>query len=164
MKAKLEIDQKIIKITNKIQEKFPELNKYILEMPQCNSDNEQVNLKNLTDYYLSLEDIVSEYSKTHAVKSNYADLQIYPALEDIYEQLKEETEIDSEDITKKKIVDETTGGNNVKLSDEYALGSDLDVPGSELDDQQESVGSEDEENNYYSLGGDNHNDLEEDNG
>jgi len=33
-----------------------------------------------------------------------------------------------------------------------------------LDDQQESVGSEDEENNYYSLGGDAHNDLEEDNG
>jgi hypothetical protein len=40
-------------------------------------------------------------------------------------------------------------------------GADLDA-GSELDDQQENVGSEDEENNYYSLGGDNHNDLEED--
>ncbi len=37
----------------------------------------------------------------------------------------------------------------------------LDVPGSELDDEQQSVGSEDEENNYWSLGGDNHNDLEE---
>ncbi|WP_322550058.1 hypothetical protein [Flavobacterium psychraquaticum] len=47
---------------------------------------------------------------------------------------------------------------------ENRMGSDLDVPGSELDDQQESVGSEDEENNYYSLGGDNHNDLEEDKG
>ncbi|MFT6855402.1 MAG: hypothetical protein ACJA0X_001376 [Cyclobacteriaceae bacterium] len=32
-------------------------------------------------------------------------------------------------------------------------GDDLDVPRSELDDQRESVGSEDEENNYYSLGG-----------
>ena len=41
-------------------------------------------------------------------------------------------------------------------------GADLDVPGSELDDQQENVGSEDEENNYYSLGVDNHNDLDED--
>jgi hypothetical protein len=40
-------------------------------------------------------------------------------------------------------------------------GADLDVPGSELDDQQENVGSEDE-NNYYSIGGDNHNDLDED--
>lgn len=35
-------------------------------------------------------------------------------------------------------------------------GSDLDVPGSELDDAQEEIGSEDEENNLYSLGGDNH--------
>ena len=42
--------------------------------------------------------------------------------------------------------------------------TELDVPGSELDDQQESVGSEDEENNYYSIGGDDHNDLEENNG
>jgi len=41
-------------------------------------------------------------------------------------------------------------------------GEDLDVPGSELDDSSESVGSEDEENNSYSLGGDSHNDLEED--
>lgn len=39
---------------------------------------------------------------------------------------------------------------------------DLDVPGSELDDENESIGEEDEENNYYSLGGDNHEDIEED--
>lgn len=33
-------------------------------------------------------------------------------------------------------------------------GSDLDVPGSEEDDFNENLGEEDEENNYYSLGGD----------
>lgn len=43
-------------------------------------------------------------------------------------------------------------------------GKDLDVPGSELDDAAESVGSEDEENNGYSIGGDDHNDLEENKG
>jgi hypothetical protein len=32
--------------------------------------------------------------------------------------------------------------------------------GAELDDKQEEIGSEDEENNYYSIGGDN-NDLED---
>lgn len=42
-------------------------------------------------------------------------------------------------------------------------GDDLDVPGSEADDKDEDIGEEDEENNYYSLGGDAHNDLEEDN-
>ncbi|CAN5686790.1 hypothetical protein BH11BAC1_BH11BAC1_12360 [soil metagenome] len=34
--------------------------------------------------------------------------------------------------------------------------SELDIPGSELDDENESIGSEDEENNFYSLGGDEH--------
>ncbi|MEO8413561.1 MAG: hypothetical protein ABI472_07865 [Ginsengibacter sp.] len=38
---------------------------------------------------------------------------------------------------------------------------DLDIPGSELDDADENIGEEDEENNFYSIGGDNHNDLEE---
>lgn len=43
-------------------------------------------------------------------------------------------------------------------------GSDLDVPGSEADDNYKNVGNEDEENNFYSLGGDGHNNLEEDKG
>ena len=30
-------------------------------------------------------------------------------------------------------------------------GGDLDIPGSELDDAQEEIGSEDEENNGYSM-------------
>ena len=33
--------------------------------------------------------------------------------------------------------------------------SDLDIPGEELDDADENIGEEDEENNDYSLGGDN---------
>ena len=35
-------------------------------------------------------------------------------------------------------------------------GSGLDVPGAENDDEDEEIGEEDEENNEYSLGGDNH--------
>jgi hypothetical protein len=42
------------------------------------------------------------------------------------------------------------------------LDTDLDIPGSELDDDNESIGEEDEENNYYSLGGDRHESQEED--
>ncbi|AYB35758.1 hypothetical protein D4L85_29315 [Chryseolinea soli] len=41
-------------------------------------------------------------------------------------------------------------------------GEDLDIPGVEDDDASERIGSEDEENNSYSLGGDDHEDLEED--
>ena len=52
--------------------------------------------------------------------------------------------------------DETTG--NAKVDDIDADGDklndadDLDVPGSELDDDNEDIGEEDEENNYYSQG------------
>ena len=46
--------------------------------------------------------------------------------------------------------------------DELPEEDDLDVPGSELDEDAEELGEEDEENNYYSLGGDRHENLEED--
>lgn len=42
-----------------------------------------------------------------------------------------------------------------------ALNTGLDVPGEELDDSNEGLGEEDEENNYYSLGGDRQETLEE---
>jgi hypothetical protein len=42
------------------------------------------------------------------------------------------------------------------------INTDLDIPGSELDDDNEKIGEEDEENNYYSLGGDRHESQEED--
>ena len=39
---------------------------------------------------------------------------------------------------------------------------DIDIPGSELDDRNEAIGAEDEENNSYSLGGDDKENLEDD--
>jgi hypothetical protein len=38
--------------------------------------------------------------------------------------------------------------------------NDLDIPGAELDDAQERRGSEDEENNHYSLGTDHNEDVD----
>lgn len=70
-------------------------------------------------------------------------LPIYNEAEDIYNQ---EKEVPFDEIEKKE---------------DKSLDDGLDVPGSELDDADEQIGEEDEENNYYSLGGDNHNDLEE---
>jgi hypothetical protein len=91
---------------------------------------------------------------------------VYPPNEDIYNQLKKEIDINPEDISKKKIPVEinNTSELNQKDFEEDMSGGDLDVPGVDLDDSQEDIGSEDEENNIYSIGGDNHNDLEEDNG
>ena len=88
----------------------------------------------------------------------------YPKDEDIYKQFKEEDEIDPDDITSQKSLNIKPTERNEKDFNEDVSGGDLDVPGSELDDEMEATGDDDEENNYYSLGGDNHNDLEEDKG
>lgn len=87
----------------------------------------------------------------------------YPASDDIYNKSHEEQNIDPENITqlKESIKKMKDGENNEKDFDEDISGDDLDVPGAELDDDNEAIGSEDEENNYYSLGGENHNDLDE---
>ena len=165
-----ELQQKIIDITTKIHEEFPELAKYISEMPENNSEDEKIKSENFGKYYQSLKNLVYQYSQTHdgnvklTINKNakYADLQIYPAEEDIYQQFTKEADINPENILKNKIPIDIEDQTAEKSFDNIMSGGDLDVPGSELDDQQESVGSEDEENNYYSLGGDNHNDLEED--
>ena len=81
----------------------------------------------------------------------------YSASEDIYNQGKEETEINPENISVFKKTEELGMSNEKDFKDDVS-GIDIDVPGSELDDAQEEIGSEDEENNLYSLGGDNHDD------
>jgi hypothetical protein len=91
---------------------------------------------------------------------------LYPASDDIYNKSKQEPNIDPQDISKVKEtteVDNEDTGNQTE-DDDVVSGEDLDIPGAELDDEQEDIGNEDEENNYYSLGGDNHNDLKEDQG
>lgn len=87
----------------------------------------------------------------------------YPENEDIYNKFDIEYDIDPENISKNKesIKIEKNPTWNEKDFNQDQSGKDLDVPGSELDDEQENIGSEDEENNGYSIGGDNHNDLEE---
>ena len=92
-------------------------------------------------------------------KVNLPGYPMYPAGEDIYSRSKEEMDVNPEDITKLKVANELQDVNNEKGFSNDVSGGDLDVPGSELDDVQENVGSEDEENNLYSLGGDNHDEV-----
>ena len=99
-------------------------------------------------------------------KTDFYGYTLYPSNEDIYNHSKIEQDINPEDISKNKVSNETDEPetDNEKDFKEDVSGDDLDIPGSELDDEEENVGSEDEENNYYSLGGDDHNDLDEDKG
>ncbi len=88
----------------------------------------------------------------------------YPASEDIFKNALKEDRIDPDDITSEKSPNMKPGEPNEKSFGDDVSGGDLDIPGSELDDKDEAIGNEDEENNYYSLGGGDHEDLEEDKG
>lgn len=63
MKTERELDTAILEITMKIKEQFPELSKYILEMPVTipNVENPEINRKILQDYYDSLEVLLKDY-------------------------------------------------------------------------------------------------------
>lgn len=114
-----------------------------------------------------LQEGLSETSGQHEdlnekeeMEASFPDYPLYPPSEDIYSNYTREPEIDPEQPSRLK--EPMTGGeliNQLDFNKEFS-GEDLDVPGAELDDEQERIGSEDEENNYYSLGGDNHDDLD----
>jgi hypothetical protein len=87
---------------------------------------------------------------------------IYPPQEDVYNNLQKDENVDPENAYKNKGPNSEIEISNEKNDQKEDM--DLDVPGAELDDAEEIIGSEDEENNYYSIGGDAHENLEEDNG
>jgi hypothetical protein len=82
----------------------------------------------------------------------------YDSKNDIYNHEEELKDTDPNDLTNRKSKNLEGFQSNEKGTDGNFMGDDLDVPGAELDNAQEEIGSEDEENNYYSLGGDNHDD------
>ena len=99
---------------------------------------------------------MNKKSKQHVSRSDEDrkfPLPVYKKEDDIYSRKKEEP-----------LEDEDQPGKIETRGIDKNRGADLDVPGAELDDANEAVGAEDEENNYYSLGGDEHDDLEDDRG
>lgn len=85
--------------------------------------------------------------KDEQIEKNLENMD-YPANEDIYNQEERLEDIDPQDISGERIIN----NDNEWKQNSDKIGNDLDIPGAELDDQQEDIGSEDEENNYYSEG------------
>ncbi|WP_163398874.1 hypothetical protein [Flavobacterium fluviatile] len=86
--------------------------------------------------------------KDDQIEKNLENMN-YDANEDIYNQEERLEDIDPQDISGERIIN---NDNHEWKQNSDKLGNDLDIPGSELDDEQEEIGSEDEENNYYSEG------------
>ena len=89
---------------------------------------------------------------------------LYPATDDIYHKYHEEKNLDPDSISR---IENSANNEEFIISEENdfnigIINENPDISGLELNDIHEDVGFEDEENNYYSLGGDDHNDLEED--
>ncbi len=69
MKTEKELNSDILKLTMTIQDKFPELTKYIAEMPVTipDTENPEINIKILKDYYNSLEALLNKYETNHSI-------------------------------------------------------------------------------------------------
>ncbi len=71
METEKELNAMILEITMKIQDKFPELSKYICEM-EATIPNEKypgINIKNLKEYYESLNTMLRKYILEHPEKN-----------------------------------------------------------------------------------------------
>jgi hypothetical protein len=62
-----EINEKIMKVTMVINENFPELSKYLNEMPITipTENNPEINVKNLEKYYETLVGLFRKYVAEH---------------------------------------------------------------------------------------------------
>ena len=66
MTTEKELNEAILKITLTIQSEFPELSKYIEEMPvTIPTANPDINVKKLKNYYNSLNNLMKKYAKSH---------------------------------------------------------------------------------------------------
>lgn len=67
METEKQLNDAILKMTLKIQNEYPELSKYLIEIPMTvpNSANPEINTKILKDYYESLNSILKEYTPNH---------------------------------------------------------------------------------------------------
>lgn len=72
MKNEEQLNADILKITMIMREKYPELSKYISEMPATipNEENPTINIENLQDYYDSLKVILIKYAPNHAAQTS----------------------------------------------------------------------------------------------
>jgi hypothetical protein len=71
MKSENEINSDILEITMTIHNKYPELSKYITEMPVTipDKDDPKINIRILHDYYNSLQALLKKYHFTHTSSS-----------------------------------------------------------------------------------------------
>lgn len=90
MKTKAELEKEILTMTMKMHSEYPELSKYINEIPidTTTGKGDLVNTQNLRQYLNSLQEIMLEYAKTHEADPDdtkeFAGYKTHPPSKDIY--------------------------------------------------------------------------------
>jgi hypothetical protein len=76
MKTEIDINKNILKITMTIRDDFPELLKFLNEMPETipGVKNPKINTSILNEYYNSLNDILANYTSYHTNKINKLEI------------------------------------------------------------------------------------------
>jgi hypothetical protein len=69
MENEEELNAKILQITLKIQKDYPELSKFLAEMPVTipNKVHPHINLKCLNEYYMSMEVLLNKYIENQKI-------------------------------------------------------------------------------------------------
>ncbi len=79
------------------------------------------------------------------------DANITPSERSLLDESIEDSMLPDAGVLQKSTLDQTDeDGDLLNVASTGETGEDLDIPGAELDDDDESLGSEDEENNGYS--------------
>jgi DNA-directed RNA polymerase subunit L len=165
MKTKSELKKYIANITTTIHQELHDLSGSVKEISigATKERNNNITIKILKEYYNSLVNLVNSYlKKNDSIKqNNYTppnmDLKnpIDPNLKIFFNQEKNETNLslDTSYYSKKS--------NSDKDSKHNRSDKDRNIPDTTLNEQQKLSTNEDEESNYYSLGGDRYTDPDE---
>ena len=158
--------KKAIKKVAKIKVQAKTSNKKLPGYPHYAAKDDIMNKANKMKKINLAEEVKGQASKKKS-SDNLDELDERPFLSEIKDKkqrnsgklTKEDQDMLGEDELNSDMGDDAVLKNRVWPID--MSGDDLDIPGAELDDANEIIGEEDEENNNYSIGGDRHEDLDE---
>jgi hypothetical protein len=152
MKTENQINTDILNTIMEIKSRYPELSKYLEEMPVRYRESDDINPENLKDYYNSLKTLLRKYDNEHNASDFTKKSITETETKDVFQEQEHKSTF-FHDPSEEKLPGEKRKRNRVN---NYSQSRKDDLPDSEPDNPQESVGNEDEKNSDCSPGGDNH--------
>lgn len=93
---------------------------------------------------------MSTDKNTQPRRNEEMDADVSPSERSLLDESIEDSMLDAENLKRSSLDVTDADGDPLNVGSTGASGEDLDIPGTELDDDNELLGEEDEENNGYS--------------